>query len=330
MNLLKKRSKKIFYFSNVCLSLLCTSCFTMNYIKDYKVLKQPTQLLTIASNDSEVVSHIGVEQTKPKVVAISNNGNKKTTNVVKTKSVAATKKYTPAKYNEVTGNAIVDYAKKYLGLRYVSNGYSLSTGTDCSGFTKLIYKEFGVNLSRAVKSQVGNGSYVSKSDLQKGDLVFYGYGDGKVHHVAIYIGAGQVIHESNHRDGVKISSLNMMQYITARRVINSTADKIAVEKTTVDVTKEDNNVLSDVSKPQDEEVIINEEVIDPIVESEPIIEPENKNNENDSQEDVVIKKSAEEKVIEPKVETEVKTDNVIPTEVENNSTEKQKVNDTTE
>jgi len=155
---------------------------------------------------------------------------KKTVASVSKREVTSTKKYTPAVYSEVTGTAIVNYAMKYLGLRYVSAGNSLSTGTDCSGFTKLIYKEFGVTLSRTVAGQMKNGTYVRKADLQKGDLVIYGNGSGKAVHVAMYIGNGKVIHESNHRDGVKISTVNMMQYITARRVINTTSIKIVEDK----------------------------------------------------------------------------------------------------
>ena len=75
-----------------------------------------------------------------------------------------------------------------------------------------------------------SGSYVRKDDLRKGDLVIYGNGGGYPTHVTIYIGNGQVIHESNHRDGVKISTLYMMQYITARRVINDTAINLVEQK----------------------------------------------------------------------------------------------------
>ncbi len=150
--------------------------------------------------------------------------------VVAKKEVASSVKYIPASYNEVTGSAIVNYAMRYLGLRYVYAGRSLATGTDCSGFTSLIYKEFGVSLPKTVEGQYYRGTYVSKSNLQKGDLVFYSGGGSYPTHVAMYIGNGKVIHESNYRDGVKISPLNMMRYISARRVINATADKIVAQQ----------------------------------------------------------------------------------------------------
>lgn len=234
MKFFNERSSKVNCFCNVFVSLLCTSYLFTGYsthVIDGEAHHDNTA--RIVENDMEVVSQTGTKGKKvTKVTAV----------VTKKKVNTANKVYTPAKYNEVTGSAIVNYAKKYLGLRYVSGGNSLETGTDCSGFTKLIYKEFGVNLSRIVKSQVNNGSYIKKSDLQKGDLVFYGYGNGRVSHVAIYIGNGQVIHESNHRDGVKISSLNMMEYITARRVINQTANQIAAEKQDSSKQEQSNDV----------------------------------------------------------------------------------------
>lgn len=249
---------RLFCVSNILVSFMCTSIMGINYAENPEILEQENSEVSISSNDTEPASRLGEQEKELTSVIQKAVGNvakktststkasttKKTTTskskkttvtkVVTKKEVANKVTYTPAKYSSVTGNAVVDYAKKYLGLRYVSGGNSLTTGTDCSGFTKLIYKEFGVTLSRAAKGQAGNGTYVRKSDLQKGDLVFYGTGKGVISHVAIYIGNGQVIHESNRRDGVKISSVNMMQYITARRVINSKAIKIVEDKIAVD------------------------------------------------------------------------------------------------
>ncbi len=138
--------------------------------------------------------------------------------------------YVKPSYNSVTGTNLVNYASQFVGLRYVSAGNSLSTGTDCSGFTKLIYQEFGITLGRTVSSQIYSGTYVSKNDLQPGDLVFYSYGS-IASHVAIYMGNGLIIHESNPRDGVKISTVNIMNYITARRLITSNVNVVEEVKT---------------------------------------------------------------------------------------------------
>lgn len=233
MNLFKK-GICLFYASNMVISFVCTSFLGTTYSGIIGNEENNGSKTIILDTDLEPVSQLGdgnnqdakslKEETKKKET------NEKTVSKVSKKEVASTVKYAPAKYSEVTGSAIVEYAMRYVGLRYVSGGNSLSSGTDCSGFTKLIYKEFGVTLSRTVAGQMKNGTYVKKADLQKGDLVIYGNGNGKAVHVAMYIGNGKVIHESNHRDGVKISNLNMMQYITARRVINSTSIKIVEDK----------------------------------------------------------------------------------------------------
>lgn len=167
-----------------------------------------------------------------KKVETKSTSKKTTTSVVKKKEVAKSSSYTKPSYSSVTGEAIVSFAKQFMGLRYKTGTPSLTSGADCSGFTMLIYREFGVSLSRSVSGQTSAGKYVAKKDLQKGDLVFYKKvgAKGGASHVGIYIGGGQVIHESRPGVGVKISSVNMMQYVTARRVINSTSVKIAEQK----------------------------------------------------------------------------------------------------
>lgn len=242
----------LFGISNVIVSFAFTSFMGINYCYTCEQDSLTNGELAMVEEDLEPASQWG-DNKEEKVVKESTT-KKTVTNVVKKKEVAATVKYTPASYSEVTGNAVVEYAKKYLKLKYVSGGNSLSTGTDCSGFTKLIYKEFGVSLPRTVKGQTGSGTYVRKSDLQKGDLVFYGTGSGKATHVAIYIGNNQVIHESNRRDGVKISSVNMMQYITARRVINSNSLKIVEEKLKEEKSETDNQTVLEADNKAVEEV----------------------------------------------------------------------------
>ena len=69
---------------------------------------------------------------------------------------------------------------------------------------------------------MSQGTYVSRSDLQVGDLVFFGYGN-YANHVGMYIGGGEFVHAANSRSGVKISSLSeswyAARYIGARRIV---------------------------------------------------------------------------------------------------------------
>ncbi len=123
-----------------------------------------------------------------------------------------------------TGNEVVEYAKQFLGCKYISGGTSPATGFDCSGFTVYVYKNFGISLNRTSRDQINNGVPVERNNLQQGDLVLFKGGTGSaVGHVGIYIGGNNFIHASNPSDGVKITSLSSSyydkRYVGARRVI---------------------------------------------------------------------------------------------------------------
>lgn len=100
---------------------------------------------------------------------------------------------------------LVNYALQFVGNPYVWGGNSLTKGVDCSGFTKQIYKKFGITLPRTSKTQPSAGKKIKASQAQPGDLFFYGDSDG-INHVAIYIGNGKIVHAANKRDGIKISN----------------------------------------------------------------------------------------------------------------------------
>lgn len=117
-------------------------------------------------------------------------------------------------------SSIINYAMQFLGNRYVHGGSSLVTGTDCSGFTSLIYKEFGYSLSRTPSGQLSsNGRSIDYSQIQPGDIICYGKG-GKCTHVALYIGNGQIIHSANSRKGVVIYQADYDTIIGIKNVID--------------------------------------------------------------------------------------------------------------
>jgi cell wall-associated NlpC family hydrolase len=104
-----------------------------------------------------------------------------------------------------------------LGCKY-SWGATGPKYFDCSGLTQYVYKHFGINIPRVSRDQARAGTYVEKSDLQPGDLVFFAYSSGVVHHVGIYIGNGSFIHAPQTGDVVKITLLSSRSdYYTARR-----------------------------------------------------------------------------------------------------------------
>ncbi len=119
------------------------------------------------------------------------------------------------------GQALVNEAAKYLGTRYVYGGSSPS-GFDCSGLVQYACRKQGISVGRSSRDQFRNGVSVSRDNLQPGDLVFFGSG-GRVSHVGIYAGGGQMIHSPQTGKTVCYTSINstsrQRSYMGARRVV---------------------------------------------------------------------------------------------------------------
>ena len=113
--------------------------------------------------------------------------------------------------------SIAEYAKQFLGNRYVWGGASLTGGTDCSGFTMSLYAKYGHSLPHNAAAQASVTRSVSSP--QPGDLFFYSNGS-RINHVAMYIVNGLVIHASNPSDGIKISNAYYRHPVKIGRVMN--------------------------------------------------------------------------------------------------------------
>ncbi|MFE6838653.1 NlpC/P60 family protein [Streptomyces sp. NPDC057705] len=105
-------------------------------------------------------------------------------------------------------------AKTKLGFTYQSGGTGPNV-YDCSGLTQWAYKQAGVSISRTTFTQVNDGTRISRSQLQPGDLVFF-YGD--LHHVGLYAGNNMTLHASNPRSGIKYESMDNMPFQFGVRV----------------------------------------------------------------------------------------------------------------
>lgn len=144
----------------------------------------------------------------------NNQGNdtQKEDNSSKDESAGSNVPYNP------TGAAVVNYACQFVGNPYVYGGNSLTNGTDCSGFIKLVYGHFGVSLPRSSGAMQSVGREVPYSQAMPGDIICYSG------HVALYMGGGQIVHASNSapypKGGIKISPNAAYQTIlTVRRVL---------------------------------------------------------------------------------------------------------------
>jgi cell wall-associated NlpC family hydrolase len=80
-----------------------------------------------------------------------------------------------------------------------------------------VYAHFGIDLPRTSQAQQNVGVAVSRSELQPGDLVFFG---SPAYHVGIYVGNGSFINAPKTGDVVKIASLdNRSDFTGGRRVM---------------------------------------------------------------------------------------------------------------
>lgn len=114
---------------------------------------------------------------------------------------------------------IVSYALQFEGNPYRWGGTSLTKGADCSGFTKSVFAHFGINITRTSRTQANGGRKVSMDNLRPGDLVFYAR-NGRINHVAIYIGNGKVISASSPETGIRITAYNYRTPYKAVTYIN--------------------------------------------------------------------------------------------------------------
>jgi cell wall-associated NlpC family hydrolase len=85
---------------------------------------------------------------------------------------------------------------------------------DCSGLTMWAWARGGVSLPHSSQAQYDTLRHVARSDLQPGDLTFYG---SPIHHVGIYIGGGQMINAPHTGDVVRIADAFRGDYVGAAR-----------------------------------------------------------------------------------------------------------------
>ncbi len=122
------------------------------------------------------------------------------------------------------GEAVVEFAKSFLGTPYQWGGETPEEGFDCSGLVFYVYGQFGVDLYRVACDQAKNGTAVNLEALMPGDIVLFwnraSYSE--INHVGIYVGDGSFIHAPQTGDVVKITTLESGYYaknlVEARRI----------------------------------------------------------------------------------------------------------------
>jgi len=118
------------------------------------------------------------------------------------------------------GSSIIHAAAAYWNATYIFGGMT-RVGIDCSGLTYKAAQEVGITLPRDAADQSRVGTPVTRKALRPGDLVFFGRGArANIHHVAIYIGHGRVLHAPHTGSSVRIDPLrHFPDYWGARRLV---------------------------------------------------------------------------------------------------------------
>jgi cell wall-associated NlpC family hydrolase len=111
------------------------------------------------------------------------------------------------RHHSMQRSQIINMAYQKIGVRYKYGGNSPRTGFDCSGFTKYIHNETGINIPRTAAQQRDASRTIRYSELQPGDLIFFKTGR-KSNHVGIFVGNGEFIHASTGSRRVKIDKLD--------------------------------------------------------------------------------------------------------------------------
>ncbi|RYU86548.1 hydrolase Nlp/P60 [Mucilaginibacter terrigena] len=102
-------------------------------------------------------------------------------------------------------DSIANIARSFLNAPYLWGGRT-HFGIDCSGFTQVVYKLRGINLRRDASLQAEDGTPVDTVLKAKlGDLAFFNNEEGRITHVGIILGGGQIIHASGK---VKIDTID--------------------------------------------------------------------------------------------------------------------------
>jgi hypothetical protein len=110
-------------------------------------------------------------------------------------------------------NELVETAESFIGLPYQWGGSSADEGFDCSGLTMAVYQLNGLSLPHSSRVQYKAGTPVRRSELAKGDLVFFATSGGeKISHVGLYAGDDRFIHAPGSDKTIRVDTLSDTYY----------------------------------------------------------------------------------------------------------------------
>ncbi|WP_406093775.1 C40 family peptidase [Streptomyces sp. NBC_01013] len=143
---------------------------------------------------------------KAEAAARASRSAARTTLSASTGSSSSSSSATTSYSSTATGSAVVAFAQAQVGDAYVSGGTGPNSW-DCSGLVQAAFRSVSVDLPRVSQSQSTAGTQVSLSNLQPGDILYWGSA-GSAYHVGIYVGGGQFVGAQNSSTGVVQKSLD--------------------------------------------------------------------------------------------------------------------------
>lgn len=103
---------------------------------------------------------------------------------------------------------VLNLANRLRDIRYKRGGREPSTGFDCSGFVRYVFRQgIGADLPNTSAAQFSTGQKIARNDLRRGDLVFFRIAGKRISHVGIYVGDGEFIHAPSSGKRVSVSRL---------------------------------------------------------------------------------------------------------------------------
>lgn len=160
-----------------------------------------TKAETPKAESTSVIKNDSTSTAKPAAGLDNNVGTKTSSNNDNSAAKATTKPV-------ANTGSLVSNALQFIGTPYAWGG-TTPAGFDCSGLVWYAAKMAGISLPRTSQAQSTLGTQVSLSELQPGDLVFWG-GVGSAHHVGIYIGNGSYVHAP--APGQSVTTMSMQYY----------------------------------------------------------------------------------------------------------------------
>jgi cell wall-associated NlpC family hydrolase len=120
--------------------------------------------------------------------------------------------------HSILEHSLLDTALNFQGASYLWGGRT-DSGIDCSGFVQAVFSLHGYSLPRDAWQQHDFAELKSRSldDAEAGDLLYFSYADGKIHHVGFYMGDGYALHASGN---VTIHTVDPAKRTTGRYSFN--------------------------------------------------------------------------------------------------------------